>query len=97
VAGVGLHALGSWGLAARTDMNSGLHSDSLGGLAGGGWTAGVSSTSPAASRTNMSVAFMRSFCTPEGAITILSPAATHAMQLCRVTGGGTLQARLQVR
>jgi hypothetical protein len=61
-------------------MKRGEHSLSFGGRYGGGRAAGVSRTSPVApSSTNMSSGRMRSFCTPEGAITMLPSLALTEM------------------
>lgn len=52
-----------------TSMNKGEHSESLGGLYGGGRVPGLLRMSPFMSKINMSAGRMRSFCTPEGAMT----------------------------
>jgi hypothetical protein len=56
-------------------MKSGEHSLSFGALYGGGRATGVCTTEPLLLRTNMSSGAMRSFWTPEGAMTIWSPSA----------------------
>lgn len=63
-----------------TDINRGEHSLSLGGFAGGGRAVGVSSMLPILSRTNISESCILSFWTPDGAMTIFSPAC----KVCKV-------------
>ena len=54
-------------------MNNGLHSLTFAFLYGGGLSSGISLTPPSTSSKNISSGLIRSFYTPLGAITILSP------------------------